>query len=72
VNAGAPGALPSRTHLRDLSWGRTPIDATLGTLDVILIDGTRSPMIRREDFLACARGATYGDNRIRPSFRASG
>jgi hypothetical protein len=60
------GAFLSRTHLRDLGWGRSQIDRIFGLLDVVVIDGSRRPMIRREDYLELLARSTYGDNRVRP------
>jgi hypothetical protein len=62
-----PEALLSRTHLRDLGWGRAQIDAIFRKLDVIVIPGTTRPMIRREDYLELVAGSTYGPDDVRPT-----
>lgn len=61
-----PGALLSRSHLRDLGWGRAQIDRIFGVLDVIVIEGTRRPMIRREAYMKLVAQSTYDDSRVRP------
>jgi hypothetical protein len=60
------GALLSRTHLRDLGWGRAAIDRIFGRLDVIQIPGSRKPMIRASDYLALLEDSTFGNDRVRP------
>jgi hypothetical protein len=60
-----PGALLSRTHLRELGLGRRAIDAVFRALDVVVLPGHSRPMVRREDYLALLERSTYGDDRIR-------
>jgi len=60
-----PGALLTRSHLRELGLGRSAIDAVFRQLDVIVFPGSSRPMIRREDYLELVERSTYGDGRVR-------
>ena len=60
-----PGAVLSRTDLRDLGWTRTQIDAIFRALDPIFIPGSRRPVVRREDYLDLLDRSTFRDDRVR-------
>ena len=60
-----PGALLTRSHLRDLGLGRSAIDAIFRQLPVIVFPGSSRPHIRAEDYLELVEQATYDDTRVR-------
>jgi hypothetical protein len=60
-----PGALLTRSHLRDLGLGRAAIDAVFRRLPIVVFPGSRRPHIRREDYLELVEQATYDDTRVR-------
>jgi hypothetical protein len=61
-----PGALLTRSHLRELGLERRAIDAVFRTLAVVFLPGYSRPMIRAEEFLELVDGCTYRDDRVRP------
>jgi hypothetical protein len=64
-----PGALLTRSHLRELGLERRAIDAVFRTLDVVVLPGYTRPLIRAADYLALVAESTYGRDRVRPSGR---
>lgn len=62
-----PGAVLSRTDLRDLSWERRAIDAIFRELDPIFLPGYSRGFVRREDYLALLERSTYRGDRVRPA-----
>jgi hypothetical protein len=60
-----PGALLTRTHLRELGLGRTAIDAVFRQLDVVVFPGSTRPHVKRDDYLELVEASTYGDSRVR-------
>jgi hypothetical protein len=60
-----PGALLTRSHLRELGLGRAAIDAVFRACEVVVFPGSSRPMIRQEDYLALVDASTYGDDRVR-------
>ena len=62
-----PGALLSRSHLRELGLERRAIDATFRALPVVSLPGYSRPLIRAADFRAYLAEHTYRDNRVRPT-----
>jgi hypothetical protein len=60
-----PGALLTRSHLRELGLGRSAIDAVFRELDVVVFPGSSRPMIRREDYLELVARSTYSEARVR-------
>jgi hypothetical protein len=60
-----PGALLTRSHLRDLGLGRAAVDAVFRELPVVVFPGSSRPMIRREDYLALVDASTYSDGCVR-------
>lgn len=62
-----PGALLTRTHLRELGLTRTMVDAVFRALDVVVFPGSRRPAVKREDYLRLVEASTYRDDRVRPT-----
>lgn len=61
-----PGALLTRTHLRELGLERRAIDAVFRKLPVIALPGYSRPMIRAEGYLELIDEHTYHDDGVRP------
>jgi hypothetical protein len=62
-----PGALLTRTHLRELGLERRAVDAVFRKLPVVALPGYARPMIHVEQYLELIRKSTYRDDRVRPS-----
>jgi hypothetical protein len=62
-----PGAVLSRTDLRDLGWGRRAVDAIFRELDVVFLPGYSRGHVRREDYLELLEWSTYRGDRPRPT-----
>jgi hypothetical protein len=62
-----PGALLTRTHLRELGLERRAVDAVFRKLPVVSLPGYSRPMIHVEQYLDLIRESTYCDDRVRPS-----
>jgi hypothetical protein len=62
-----PGALLSRTDLRELGLERRAVDAVFRELPVVVIPGYSRPLIRAEDYLVLLQKHTYNDNCVRPA-----
>jgi hypothetical protein len=60
-----PGALLTRSHLRDLGLGRAAIDAVFVRLDIVIFPGSSRPHVRCEDYLALVEASTYDKARVR-------
>jgi hypothetical protein len=60
-----PGALLTRSHLRELGLGRAAIDAVFRQLPVVVFPGSSRPHIRRDDYLALVEQSIYDDHRVR-------
>lgn len=65
-----PGALLTRSHLRELGLERRAIDAVYRALPVVALPGYTRPMVRVEDYLELVEQSTYRDDRVRASLRA--
>jgi hypothetical protein len=61
-----PGALLTRSHLRQLGLERRAIDAVFRALPVVSLPGYSRPMIRADHYLALVEQHTYSDDRVRP------
>jgi hypothetical protein len=61
-----PGALLTRSHLRELGLERRAIDAVFRRLPVVALPGYSRPMIRAEQYLELVEQHTYRDDRVRP------
>jgi hypothetical protein len=62
-----PGAVLSRTDLRDLGWERRAVDAIFRELDVVFLPGYSRGRVRREDYLELLERFTYRGDRPRPT-----
>ena len=60
-----PGALLTRSHLRELGLERRAIDAVFRRLPVVALPGYSRPMIRAEHYLELVEEHTYHDDRVR-------
>jgi hypothetical protein len=60
-----PGALLSRSHLRELGLERRAVDAVFRALPVVVLPGYSRPMIHAEAYLAHLEENTYRDDRVR-------
>jgi hypothetical protein len=61
-----PGALLTRSHLRELGLERRAVDAVFRALPIVALPGYSRPMIRAEQFLELVEHSTYRDDRVRP------
>jgi hypothetical protein len=61
-----PGALLTRSHLRELGLERRAIDAVFRVCPVVAIPGYSRPMIRVEDYQRFLEEHTYDGSRVRP------
>lgn len=66
-----PGALLTRSHLRELGLGRTAIDAVFRALDVVVFPGSSTPHVRRDDYLELIDASTYAEKRVRVTSRSA-
>jgi hypothetical protein len=62
-----PGALLTRSHLRELGLERRAIDAVFRRLPVVALPGYSRSLIRAEHYLSLVEEHTYRDDRVRPS-----
>ena len=60
-----PGALLSRSDLRDLGLERRAVDAVFRALTVIVLPGYTRPLIRADDYRQLLDEHTYGGDRVR-------
>lgn len=64
-----PGALLTRSHLRDLGLGRSAIDSVFREIarsgGVIVFPGSTRPHVSVKDYLALVERSTYRDGRVR-------
>jgi hypothetical protein len=60
-----PGALLTRSHLRELGLGRAAIDAVFRRLPVVVFPGSSRPHVRREDYLELVEQSTYDNGSVR-------
>jgi hypothetical protein len=61
-----PGALLTRSHLRELGLERRAIDAVFRELETFHLPGYSRPLIWAEDFRALLDRSRFKDDRIRP------
>jgi hypothetical protein len=66
-----PGALLTRSHLRDLGLERRAVDAVFRALPVVAIPGYSRPMVSADLYRELVERSTYRDDRVRPTARAS-
>jgi hypothetical protein len=62
-----PGALLSRTHLRELGLERRAVDAVFRALPVVALPGYSRPLIRADDYRAFLAEHTFAGDRVRPT-----
>jgi hypothetical protein len=66
-----PGALLTRSHLRDLGLTRTMIDSVVREIartdGVVLFPGTSRVAVRVRAYLELVERCTYRDDRVRPT-----
>ena len=68
-----PGALLTRSDLRELGLERRAIDAVFRKLPIVALPGYSRPMIHAEEYLELIDAHTYRDDCVRPlSLRAHG
>ncbi|HEY7207006.1 MAG TPA: hypothetical protein VH416_02100 [Gaiellaceae bacterium] len=60
-----PGAVLTSSHLRELGWTRTHIDAIWRACPTVILPGTRRPVIRVDDYLAYLEEHTYRNDQPR-------
>ena len=60
-----PGALLTRSHLRELGLERRAIDAVFRTLPTVFLPGYTRPLVRVEDYTALLDRSTCRDDRVR-------
>ncbi len=61
-----PGALLTRSHLRELGLERRAVDAVFRKLSVVALPGYSRPMIHVDEYLELIDEHTYRDDRVRP------
>jgi len=66
-----PGALLTRTHLRELGLERRAVDAVFRALPVVALPGYSRPLIRADQYRELVDEFTYRDDRVRPIAHAS-
>lgn len=64
-----PGALLTRSHLRELGLERRAVDAVFRELDVVLLPGYSRPLIRAADYVALLERCRYGNEQVHPAVR---
>jgi hypothetical protein len=62
-----PGALLTRTHLRELGLERRAVDAVFRALPVVALPGYSRPMIRADQYVELLERSTFDYDRVRPS-----
>jgi hypothetical protein len=62
-----PGALLSRTHLRELGLERRAVDAVFRQLPVVALPGYSRPLIRASDYRTLLETSTYNGDKVRPA-----
>lgn len=60
-----PGALLTRTDLRELGLERRAVDAVFRALPVVWLPGYARPMIRAADYLELVETSLYRDDSVR-------
>jgi hypothetical protein len=61
-----PGALLTRSHLRELGLERRAVDAVFRRLPVVSLPGYSRPLIHAEEYLHLIDEHTYRGDRVRP------
>jgi hypothetical protein len=66
-----PGAVLTSSHLKELGWTRTHIDAIWRSCPMVILPGARRPVLRVEDYLAYLEEHTYRNEQPRVLHRSS-
>ena len=61
-----PGALLTRSHLRELGLERRAVDAVFRACPTVALPGYSRPLVRAEDYLQLVSENTYRGDRVRP------
>ena len=61
-----PGALLTRSHLRELGLERRAVDAVFRACPTVALPGYSRPLIRAGDYLELVSEHTYRGDRVRP------
>jgi hypothetical protein len=61
-----PGALLTRSHLRELGLERRAVDAVFRACPTVALPGYSRPLVRAEDYLELVSENTYRGDRVRP------
>jgi hypothetical protein len=61
-----PDAVLSRGDLAELGYERAGIDGVFRALPVVVLPGTRRPLVKVSDFLQLLEASTYRGDRVRP------
>lgn len=62
-----PGALLTRSHLRELGLQRRAVDAVFRELPVVVLPGYSRPLVKVDDFRTLVQSSTFTDDRVRPT-----
>jgi hypothetical protein len=62
-----PGALLTRSHLRELGLERRAVDAVFRELPIVVLPGYSRPFVKADDFRALIQSSTFADDRVRPT-----
>jgi hypothetical protein len=62
-----PGALLTRSHLRELGLARRAVDAVFRALPVVVLPGYSRPFVRVADYRELLERSTYAGDRVRPT-----
>jgi hypothetical protein len=60
-----PGALLSRSHLRELGLQRRAVDAVFRALPVVVLPGYSRPLVRAADYRRLLEQHTFDGSRVR-------
>jgi hypothetical protein len=60
-----PGALLTRSHLRELGLERRAVDAVFRALPAVVLPGYSRPFVRVADYLDLVERSTYREDRVR-------
>jgi hypothetical protein len=60
-----PGALLTRSHLRELGLERRAVDAVFRELPVVVLPGYSRAFVKAADYRRLVEESTYSDDRVR-------
>jgi len=64
-----PGALLTRSHLRELGLERRAVDAVFRALPMVILPGYKRPLVRVEAYQRLLEEHTYTGNRVVRPYR---